>query len=182
MSGFGLDNIGIGENEQPPQYVSDSGDEGEQDEFFKAEEIAYQVRYQCHKDRKSIVKKLEKSGQIATSTGASASNKSALRLSNGFSSKAAQGYSNQSKLIVLNEANEPEEEEDTYDDAVRKRQSPEGLMIVTENDNDSELERADYQFGMAKQKTRKRIHKAGSFKKVKVDEEKIQTMTALYGS
>ena len=30
--------------------------------------------------------------------------------------------SNQGELVVLNEANEPEEEEDTYDDSVRLRQ------------------------------------------------------------
>ena len=75
----------------------------EEDPYFNAEEIAFKVRYQSHKDRKTIVKKLVRTKQPGD---------------NDASLKA--NASNQ--LVVLNEANEPEEEEDTYDDVVRMRQ------------------------------------------------------------
>ena len=40
---------------------SDEGG-GEEDPYFNAEEIAFKVRLQCHKDRKIIINKMVKSG------------------------------------------------------------------------------------------------------------------------
>ena len=40
----------------------DDPDKMDEDPFFNAEEIAFKVRLQCHKDRKTIVKKLVKTG------------------------------------------------------------------------------------------------------------------------
>ena len=37
---------------------------GEEDPYFNAEEIAFKVRLQCHKDRKTIVHKMVKTGKI----------------------------------------------------------------------------------------------------------------------
>ena len=48
------------------EHDSDEQD-GEEDPFFNADEIAFKIRLQCHKDRKHIVKKLVRSGQIDTS-------------------------------------------------------------------------------------------------------------------
>lgn len=42
----------------------EDSDKEDEDPFFNAEEIAFKVRLQCHKDRKTIVKKLVKNGEI----------------------------------------------------------------------------------------------------------------------
>lgn len=88
---------------------------GEEDPFFNAEEIAFKVRLQCHKDRKHIVKKLVKNGEIeggdefqTPSPLKKPSSKSGNFKLNGGRTRAG------SKLNVLNEANEPEEEEETF--------------------------------------------------------------------
>lgn len=59
----------------------------EEDPFFNAEEIAFQVRRQCHKANKKLVRKLVKTGQIDTSSSASGSmrDKQSVRSSKGFS-------------------------------------------------------------------------------------------------
>ena len=41
--------------------------DGDEDPNFNAEEIAFKVRLQCHKDRKKMVRKLVKSGQVHAS-------------------------------------------------------------------------------------------------------------------
>ena len=45
-------------------FEEDPADKQEEDPYFNAEEIAFKVRLQCHKDRKTIVKKLVKAGEI----------------------------------------------------------------------------------------------------------------------
>ncbi len=48
-------------------FEADDDDEGEQDPYFNADEIAFKVRLQCHKDRKVMVKKLIKTGEVHAS-------------------------------------------------------------------------------------------------------------------
>ena len=43
-------------------FEEDHEDQEEHDPCFDAEEIAFKVRQQCHKDKKTIVKKLVRSG------------------------------------------------------------------------------------------------------------------------
>lgn len=45
-------------------FEVDDDIEGDEDPYFNADEIAFKVRLQCHKDRKVMVKKLIKTGEV----------------------------------------------------------------------------------------------------------------------
>ena len=45
-------------------FEVDSDEGGEDDPYFNAEEIAFKVRLQCHKDRKVIVNKIVGDGKL----------------------------------------------------------------------------------------------------------------------
>lgn len=79
------------------------------------------MRLQCHRERKTFVRKL---GSNVT-TSKPTTPKQQIELINkplqpaaAFRSSLLEGH----QLVVLNEANEPEEEEDTYDDIRARKQ------------------------------------------------------------
>ena len=101
--------------------------EKDEDPYFNAEEIAFKVRLQCHKDRKTIVKKMVKAGEYEDLDGKKLdSDSSPMKLDREKRERMRQNDKRpngprHSQLRVLNEAEEPEEEEDTYDEVRRHR-------------------------------------------------------------
>ena len=93
--------------------------DGEEDPNFNAEEIAFKVRLQCHKDRKKIVKGLVKNGTVHASEPSPEKKPKARRLVpiEKANNSGMNLMTKDAGLVVLKETAEPEEEEDTLEDA-----------------------------------------------------------------
>jgi len=116
-------------------FEADDDIEGDEDPYFNADEIAFKVRLQCHKDRKVMVKKLIKTGEVHASEPSPLKPTLEQKLSQQIkqsrkrsdrtvvSGKYATNdeKARENELLVLNETDEPEEEEETYADYIRSR-------------------------------------------------------------